>query len=355
MNELGGEIMQQNLPDHKLYMIAQDNYRILQKYCVILEEEGYWEQPKEILHKSIHEILDLYVQSCLIYIAKQLQSPVSSRQLNLIITLTNQNLYLINAEEGVSEDSFVASKKIVDSPPILYQLLGLRDTNKDTGLCGLFFDAIINILLVMSYLSDAAVVIYMQILQSYCTKVSVFLRDKDNQTTMVDEKYLFRKVCVGELEHSNSRLIEAGEDFYRYLKTSLFYRDKKSDKSVSNSSQNHNMHIQNHNTQNNNIQNNNIQNHNTQNNNIQNNNLQNHNTQNNNTQNNNTQNSAQIGAPSSLEESSSNQESLLIDALRSQKLNELLSELNSLVGLHSVKQEITSLVNLIKVKKLRER
>ena len=48
-------------PNEKLNRIAGDNYRILLQYCSLLEEEGYWQQPREILKRRIHDFLALYV------------------------------------------------------------------------------------------------------------------------------------------------------------------------------------------------------------------------------------------------------------------------------------------------------
>ncbi len=40
-------------PNEKLYAIAKENYDILRDYCIVLEEEGYWQHPQMILNRQI--------------------------------------------------------------------------------------------------------------------------------------------------------------------------------------------------------------------------------------------------------------------------------------------------------------
>ena len=56
-----------------------------------------------------------------------------------------------------------------------------------------------------------------------------------------------------------------------------------------------------------------------------------------------------------LEQQDDKQESAILDTIGAAHLDELLNELNGLVGLNEVKTEIRSLVNLIKVRKMREK
>lgn len=296
--------MQQNISEKKLYLIAQNNYNILVKYCSILEEEGYWEQPQSYLNQSIYEILDLYLSSCLIHVAYVLRTSLQENQMFLLASLTQTNPFEVSLSDGVKEQARIDAEKFYQSPPILLQLFGLRDTKKNTGLLGLFFDAIINILLVMAYLSAVETAVYMRCLQAYCSSVSVFLRGVDYTTTIVDERYLFKKVCVGDLESSTKRLLDAGESFGDYLKISLYYKDK----------QNINYDLK---------------------------------------------ELPLETSPYSMkkEETTSDVTSVeeTFEKKNDEELNNLLRELEDLIGLTEVKKEITSLINLIKVKRLREK
>jgi stage V sporulation protein K len=296
--------MQQNISEKKLYLIAQNNYNILVKYCSILEEEGYWEQPQSYLNQSIYEILDLYLSSCLIHVAYVLRTSLQENQMFLLASLTQTNPFEVSLSDGVKEQARIDAEKFYQSPPILLQLFGLRDTKKNTGLLGLFFDAIINILLVMAYLSAVETAVYMRCLQAYCSSVSVFLRGVDYTTTIVDERYLFKKVCVGDLESSTKRLLDAGESFGDYLKISLYYKDK----------QNINYDLK--------------------------------------------ELPLETSPyPMKKEETTSDVTSVeeTFEKKNDEELNNLLRELEDLIGLTEVKKEITSLINLIKVKRLREK
>lgn len=295
--------MQQNISEKKLYFIAQNNYNILVKYCSVLEEEGYWDQPQTYLSQSVYEILDLYLQSCLIHVASVLRSSMNENQLLLLSSLTQTNPFEASVADGVKEQAKLEAEKFYQSPPILLQLFGLRDANKKSGYLGLFFDAIINILLVLAYLSAVEMAVYMRCLQSYCTNVSVFLRGVDYQTTIVDDRYLFRKVCVGDLESSTKRLLEAGESFDEYLRISLYYKEKTSSvcelREMPLKQPLPSFHVE------------------------------------------------ETTAATTVEEAFAKKEE--------DKLDSLLKELEELIGLCEVKKEITSLINLIKVKQLREK
>ena len=45
------------------------------------------------------------------------------------------------------------SERFQKNPPILFQLLSLRDIEKESGTAGLVFDAVLNIMLCLSYLN----------------------------------------------------------------------------------------------------------------------------------------------------------------------------------------------------------
>ena len=312
--------MQQNLSENKLKKIARENYSVLSRYCVVLSEEGYWEEPAKILKKPILEMLDLYVQSCLIKVALDCNRQLNQAQLHLLTTLTDTNPYAITMDEGLTNEMVEIARRHLNSPPILLQLFGMRDTKKESTMAGLFFDAILNLLLVMSYLSQATASIYMKCLQEYCETAAIFIRNANNQTTLVDEKYLFRKICVQDLESSTKSLQEVGEDFEKYKENTLFYREKKIREQGSLGQRKSNEKEHN------------------------------------------------INAMSAFEDETIKENALkkqkacdtdLIEEIEKEnseaKLSKLLQQLDDLIGLEEVKQEIRSLVNLIKVTKLREK
>jgi SpoVK/Ycf46/Vps4 family AAA+-type ATPase len=312
--------MQQNLSENKLNKIARENYSVLSRYCVVLSEEGYWEEPGKILRKPILEMLDLYIQSCLIKVAMDCNRQLNQAQLHMLTYLTDTNPFAISIDEGVTKEMVEAARRHLSSPPILLQLVGMRDTKKESTMAGLFFDAILNLLLVMSYLSQATAAIYMKCLQEYCETAAIFIRNANNQTTLVDEKYLFRKICVQDLESSTRSLQEVGEDFEKYKENTMFYREKKVSEQKSSTQRRYDEREAPHQAMSDIIE---------------------------------------ISPESKDSINHKQNDAELMETIekekREAKLTKLLQQLDDLIGLEDVKQEIRSLINLIKVKKLREK
>lgn len=329
--------MQKAYSKSTIYRIAKDNYNVLKHYCSILEEDGYWKAPGEVLHKSVFEILDLYVQAILIHMMLQYNC-INEDAREFIIELTDENDLCIFEGAEITEKMRQEAMKLFSSPPILLQLCGLRDTEKNCSLTGLFFDAVLNIIIAFSYVTKLQDAFMMQYIQAYFRKVQAFLHFQKNSMSSVDEKYIFRKLCNGEWENSKTRLLEAGENFAEYKRKSFYYVDHSvehvtglletgeqeehdsEDDTFSGTvyeerkkiNYSESEHIED------NKEDNKEDNHNKD----------------------------------------KDEQTLLEDIREEQKklrLNELLNELNSLIGLADVKNEIMSLINLIKVKKLRER
>lgn len=317
---MGVLFMQQNLSENKLNKIARENYCVLSRYCVVLSEEGYWEEPGKILRKPILEMLDLYLQSCLVKVAIDCNPQLNQAQLYMLANITDTNPLEITKEEGVTEQMLALAKRHLISPPILLQLVGMRDTKKESTMAGLFFDAILNLLLVMSYLSQATAAIYMKCLQEYCETASIFIRNANNQATLVDEKYLFRKICIQDLESSTRCLQEVGEDFEKYKENTMFYREKKVTEQKSFGQKRFDEKELNQDVM---------------------------------------STAEESYAKILVSKEQEAEDSELLEAIekekREEKLTRLLQQLDELIGLDEVKQEIRSLVNLIKVKKLREK
>ena len=269
---------------------------MLAGYCELLEQEGYWEEPEKILRKSIQEALDLYVQSVLVCCAAHLQR-LSKDELQFIaVTVSRDCLGTLNEE--IAENALVSRAALeLKNPPILIQLCGLRDKEKESGLTGLFFDALMNIMLAMAYLNGADGMCVISYVKEYFQQVEVFLYVKLWSGALLDERYIFRKICSGELEESAARIEKVNGDFELYKRKYLFYREPA--KQV-----------------------------------------------------------ALAAGPAAVQEKAEEvkeKEPEPIAETDMNRLDMLLQELNNLVGLKQVKQEINSLINLIKVRKLREK
>ena len=301
--------------NQQLYHMAGENYRTLKTFCSLLETEGYWEQAEKVLHMKSEEVLELYVQSLLVCFAVYCKH-MNKTEKDFIVSLSERN-ELSFTEETEDSKVFEAAERFQKNPPILYQLLSLRDVEHDSGTAGLFFDGILNIMLCLSYLDGKREAIATKYLGIYFDRISMFLENAKNPSQAVDSKYIFKKLCHGVLEKSNEELIYAAGDFSLYKRRHLFYKEK-------HMAAVHVAHVES------------------------------------------ATNQAVLSEEAKvqepllpleeiLEQQEEKQDQDILDTIGAAHLEELLDELNGLVGLSEVKTEIRSLVNLIKVRKMREK
>ena len=301
--------------NQQLYHMADENYRTLQSFCALLETEGYWEQAEKVLHMKSEEVLELYVQSLLVCFAVYCKH-MNKTERDFIASLSRKNELSFTAE--TAEDKvYEAAERFQKNPPILYQLLSLRDVEHDSGTAGLFFDGILNIMLCLSYLDGKREAVATKYLGIYFDRISMFLENAKNPSQAVDSKYIFKKLCHGVLEKSNEELIYAAGDFALYKRRHLFYKDK-------HMAAVHVAHVENPTDQAVLTEEAKVQ-------------------------------EPMLPLEELLEQQEDKQDRAILDTIGAAHLEELLNELNSLVGLNEVKTEIRSLVNLIKVRKMREK
>ena len=306
--------MAQAYSNQQLYHMAGENYRTLKNFCSMLETEGYWEQAEKVLHMKSEEVLELYVQSLLVCFAVYCKH-LSKEEKEFIAALSERNELSFTRD---TEDSKVheAAERFQKNPPILFQLLSLRDMEHDSGTAGLFFDGVLNIMLCLSYLNGRREAIATKYLGVYFDRISMFLQNAKNPSQAVDSKYIFKKLCHGVLEKSNEEIIRAAGDFALYKKRHLFYKEKhmatvqvahvdQKDTSLAVEQEE--------------------------------------------------QRQEPLPVEKEPDEQDCRQETAILDSIGAAHLDVLLEELNSLVGLNEVKTEIRSLVNLIKVRKMREK
>ena len=282
----------------KLNRIAKENYRILAGYCHILETEGYWETPEQILRKSIREVLDIYVQSVLVSCAANIRC-LHREGLQFIAATVERDHYVLADENADAIAACRRAETELKNPPILIQLCGLRDKDKQSGLTGLFFDALMNIMLAMAYLNGEDGMRVSAYIREFYQRIEAFLYIKFVSGALLDERYIFRKICSGELEDSASRIEKVNGNFELYKKKYLFYREPVKQEQVALAA-------------------------------------------------------GPVAVKEPVEEAVPEVKEPVSDGEQN-RLDMLLQELNNLVGLSEVKQEINSLINLIKVRKLRER
>ncbi len=304
--------MTQAYSNQQLYHMAGENYRTLQGFCSMLEEEGYWEQAEKVLHVSSEKMLELYVQSLLVCFAVYCRH-LTSEEKEFIASLSKENELAFTIETE-NEKIHEAAERFQKNPPILFQLLSLRDVEHDSGMAGLFFDGVLNIMLCLSYLNGRREAIATKYLGIYFDRISMFLQNTKHPEQAVDSKYIFKKLCHGELDKSNEEILRAEGDFELYKRRHLFYKPEHM-KAVQIANVEELMAAEPENVV----------------------------------------IAEEAERLEELVEKEEKQDNGILDSLGAAKLDALLEELNGLVGLNEVKTEIRSLVNLIKVRKMREK
>ncbi len=217
--------MQKSYTNQQLKRIAGDNYQLLSDYCALLTAEGYFSKAEEILCLSVEEVLDLYVQSLLV------QFLVFGKRLNaeevfFAAGVTGQDMLGLKEawEAGDMTGAVTRAERFLETPPILLQLFGLRDQEKEKGVTGLFFDSLLNIMICLAYLNQVRDGQISKFISLYFDKVSVFLENRQEASRTVDGKYIFKKLCSGSLSEGCALLREAGEDFASYKRKYFYYR-----------------------------------------------------------------------------------------------------------------------------------
>lgn len=308
--------MQKEYTNERLYHIAQDNYRLLSEYCTLMKEDGYFSKAESVLHLSLEEVKDLYVQSLLV------QFMVFGKRLTeteILFAAGITDLDMLGLKEALSSGDMTEvigkSSKFLGSPPILLQLFGLRDQEKEKGVTGLFFDSLLNILICCAYLNEVRDGQVSKFIGLYFDKVSMFLENRRNELGTVDGKYIFKKLCSGNLSEGASMLREAGEDFSAYKKKYYYYRQGVSSAAMTESSSESYVLRQ--------------------------------------------EKEKEKEKNEFLPEVFADAAEDAVQSMKEKKAEEeirrLTDELNRMVGLQEVKEEIRSLINLIKVKRLREK
>lgn len=293
--------------------IAKGNYKALVEYCKILEGEGYFVQAEKIICKSILETLDFYIQSLLIKLA--VCGEINEEEVNFIVSLLNTNQYNITSLEDVNNDVLKKVETVIKAPPIILQLFSLRDKEKNSKMSLDYIDMILNIIVAMSYLDLKRDEFLPKFIVNYYDSIEafIFLADKAE----IDERYLLRKASgdinqpysrktrLSSASTKNSIKLEksvsnknndvANKDVYKDIDKDI---DKISDKILKSNSENAVL--------------------------------------------------AEQNRSEPIKEQANNAKTTKC------RLDELIKELEGLVGLEDVKTEVHSLINLINVRKLRK-
>lgn len=207
--------MFQSYTNKQLDNIALDNYEVLRSYCTLLEKEGYWDGPKTVLKQSIYAMLDMYIQTVLIKLALYCRK-LGPEEMRFIAELPDINIYDIDPNTVTQQSLIDKADRLFSAPPILLQLCGLRDKNKNSGLMGLFFDALLNIQLAMAFEDTVKTGLVAGFISDYYSRIEMFLGSTDNYGSIVNERYIFKKLCSEDLDKSAGNLKKSGDSFEKY-------------------------------------------------------------------------------------------------------------------------------------------
>lgn len=168
----------QDYSEEQLFQMGKNSYDKLVLHCKNLEMAGFWDKAQQVMQQSSSEVLDLYVQAVLMELAKQCGEILES-QLRFIQMVTCSNPLEISEDMSVDGDLLRDVDRIYRMPPILIQLCSLHDREKKDNMTAYFVDALLNILLCMAYLNHGKDPEVSQFIQEYYQKVNHYIDGKD--------------------------------------------------------------------------------------------------------------------------------------------------------------------------------
>lgn len=181
--------------------MGQKYYHSLAKICKRLEKQGYWRQAEDMMKQSAAEVLDMYVQSVLVELSVRLGS-ITDGQREYIRCLTQTNPLGISPDAEILEQSVVHyAEKYAAMPPILIQICGVYDQHCEEGQAALFLDNVINVLLCMLELSDRFDRAGQEYIREYYERTVLFACSGDVkpewEESYICHKLAARKICSG--------------------------------------------------------------------------------------------------------------------------------------------------------------
>ena len=194
----------------RLLQLGQENYDKLLFYCRKLEKNGYWRQAQDVMKQPSTQVLDLYVQSVLMSLAAYCGT-VQENQREYMLSITDTNPLDISLEEDVSQEMVDYARKTEQMPPILIQLCGVYDQNSKENMAARFMDAMLNVMLCMAYLNDGRDPKVSLFLQDYYTKISMFVQ-VPGQKERLSSRYIFRKLSSDTIQCEVRWLLESDRE-----------------------------------------------------------------------------------------------------------------------------------------------
>ena len=181
--------------------MGQKYYHSLAKICKRLEKQGYWREAENMMKQSAAEVLDLYVQSVLVELAVRLDN-ISDGQKEYIRCLTQTNPLEISPDAEILEQSVVHyAEKYAAMPPILIPICGVYDRHLKEEQAVLFLDNVINVLLCMMELSDRFDRAGQEYIREYYERTVLFVCSggvsPEWEESYIRHKLAARNICSG--------------------------------------------------------------------------------------------------------------------------------------------------------------
>lgn len=175
--------------------IAKSNYRVLVGYCRLLEREGYFLQAEKIIKKNIYQCLDYYIQSLLICVAIY-GKKLDQEEIDFISGLTDTDPFQIRDENCDIEKVMKLSEMTLKTPPVIMQLLALRDRDKKSKLSSSYMDILIDIILSISFMNVNRQEFLELFIKNFYDSVRAFIYTSES-TLQFDEEYFLKKISGG--------------------------------------------------------------------------------------------------------------------------------------------------------------
>ncbi|MCI8408132.1 MAG: AAA family ATPase [Lachnospiraceae bacterium] len=178
--------------DEKLFEIAKESYQNMCKFCDTLDTEGYWKEPEAYLHQNIYSMLDMYLQALLLNLTIYC-GRCRAEEKQFIINLPSENALHCVKTGDLPEETLLLANRLLKNPPILLQLCGVRDAEKDSFLTSYFMDSLLNILIAISMLSQKQSPYANKFISEYYEKIAYFLNE-DQKNYVINNRYIFLKL-----------------------------------------------------------------------------------------------------------------------------------------------------------------
>lgn len=164
--------------EEQLFTLGKTAYDKLILHCQTLEVSGFWDQAQQVMKQSSSEVLDLYVQAVLMKLAQECGEVLES-QLEFIESVTCTNPLGISADIILDEELMQDVNRVYNMPPVLIQLFSLYDQENNADVTEYFIDALLNILRCMSYLNQGKREEVDDFIREYYDKVSYYITSRD--------------------------------------------------------------------------------------------------------------------------------------------------------------------------------